>query len=64
MKDTALRVAAIIFFVVSLFHLARLIFRMEIAFANFQVPLWFSLFGFVITAALAIWFFTLSGKKP
>lgn len=40
--------------VVSLMHLIRLIFQIEVTWDGVVVPLWVSFFGFLFTAGLAI----------
>ena len=57
MKDTTLKVAGIIFLVVSLAHLARLIFKVELIIGGFIMPLWFSVLGFIIPLLLSLWMF-------
>lgn len=57
MKETALIVAGTIFLIVSILHLARLIFRLEAKIGKFVVPLWISIFGFIIPLLLSLWMF-------
>jgi hypothetical protein len=57
MKDTALKVAGIIFFIVSVMHLLRLILKTEVIIAGSVVPVWASVFGFIIPLWLALWMF-------
>jgi len=57
MKETALLVAGIIFLMVSIMHLARLIFRVEVRAGRFILPLWISVFGFIIALLLSLWMF-------
>lgn len=57
MKDTALKVAGVIFFVVAIAHLLRIILKFEVIIAGFVVPIWVSAFGFVIPLLLSVWMF-------
>ncbi len=57
MKDTALKVAGIIFLLVAIMHLLRVILNTEIIIAGFIVPVWASIFGFIIPLLLALWMF-------
>jgi hypothetical protein len=57
MKEAALIIAGIIFLTVSLLHLCRLIFKVEIRIGKFLAPLWLSASGFIATLLLAIWMF-------
>jgi hypothetical protein len=58
MKDAALFVAGIIFFVVGLMHVARLYFKVDVKVCELPVPLWTSIYGFVVAFILAFWMFT------
>jgi hypothetical protein len=57
MKDTALKVAGMIFFVVAVIHLLRLILNWEVIIAGYVVPIWFSIVGFIGPLLLALWMF-------
>ena len=57
MKDTALKVAGIIFFVVAIIHLLRVILKTEVIIAGYVLPIWASVWGFVVPLLLAIWMF-------
>ena len=57
MEGLALKIAAIIFLLVAILHLARLIFKVKITVGNFIVPLRFSILGFIIPLLLSIWLF-------
>jgi len=57
MKDVALFAAGIIFLVVGLMHVARLYFKVDVRVSGISVPLWTSVYGFVIAFALAFWMF-------
>jgi uncharacterized membrane protein len=47
-------IVVILLLVISIVQLLRLIFRVEIIAAGFQVPVWLSIFGVVIPAILAV----------
>ncbi len=49
------KIASVIFGAIALLHLLRLLFSgPEVMVGSFHVPLWISLIGFVVTAALSI----------
>ena len=58
MKDTALFVAGIIFLIVSLMHLARVIFKLEIKVGSFTFPMGLSIAGFLFALLLSLWMFS------
>ncbi len=57
MKDTALKVAGAIFFIVAMVHLLRIILKSEVVIAGSVVPVWTSIFGFIIPLLLSVWMF-------
>lgn len=57
MRETALLVAGVIFLLVSIMHLLRLVFKIEAKIGKFTIPLWFSIFGFIIPLLLSFWMF-------
>jgi len=57
MKDTALKVAGVIFFLVAMAHLLRLIMKFDIIIAGYALPTWFSILGFVLPLLLSLWMF-------
>lgn len=57
MKDTALKVAGVIFLLVSIMHLLRVILKPEAMVAGFILPIWFSILGFIFTLLLSLWMF-------
>ena len=57
MKDTALKVAGIIFFVVAIMHLLRVALQVEVTIAGYVLPMWVSILGFVVPLLLAVWMF-------
>lgn len=57
MKDTALKVAGVIFFVVAIIHLLRVILKTEVIIAGYVLPIWVSIGGFIAPLLLALWMF-------
>ena len=57
MKDIALLAAGIVFLAVSIMHLLRLLFKVEIKIRNSNVPQWLSGIGFLAALALSVWMF-------
>ena len=55
-----LRISGTLFGLIALGHLLRLLFRWPAEVAHWLVPLWFSLIGLVLPAALGIWAFRLA----
>jgi hypothetical protein len=47
-------IVVIILIVISIAQLLRLIFQVEIIAAGFHIPVWLSIFGFIIPAVLAL----------
>jgi membrane protein implicated in regulation of membrane protease activity len=57
-------VAVIFLFLVSMGHLLRLIFQVQIMANNtYEIPMWMSLVAFIFTAALAIWLWMDNRKR-
>lgn len=56
-KKIALNVAGVIFLLMSIFHLVRFIFKLEVVIGDFTVPVWYSLLGFIIPFLLSLWIF-------
>lgn len=56
----ALRLAGVIFLLVSLAHLLRLVFRVEVTVGAFTCPLWISAVGAAVLFVLALWMFKAS----
>ncbi len=54
MKTSAV-VAVIFLLLVSLAHLLRLIFQVQIMANTYEIPMWMSLMACIVTAALAVW---------
>lgn len=54
-----LQVSGTLFGLIALGHLLRLLYRTPAEVAQWVVPLWVSVIGFVLTAALALWAFRL-----
>ena len=57
------RVAAVIFAVVAVAHLARLCMRWDITINGLQVPLWVSGIGLIVPALLAIMLWRESARR-
>ncbi len=60
MKDTALRVAGVIFLAVSIVHLLRVILKFEVIIAGYALPIWVSTLGFIFPLFLSLWMFKIS----
>lgn len=59
---TALIVAGVIFSLVSLLHVLRWYFKIEVIFGGYVIPMWVSGVGFIIALILATWMFTASRR--
>lgn len=59
-----LRVASIIFGLISLAQLLRLVIQPEVIVAGRQMPLWPSVLAFLIFGGLSIWLWNLSRTPP
>ena len=59
-----LRVASIIFGLMSLAQLLRLLIQPEVLVAGNQLPLWPSALAFVVLGGLSIWLWKLSRTAP
>ncbi len=57
MKNSALRISAVIFFIIAALHALRLIFNVGVSVNGLTVPQWVSAVGFALAAALAAWMF-------
>ena len=55
-----LRVAGVLFGLMSLAQLTRLIIQPEVLVAGHLMPLWPSVLAFLVLASLCLWFFKLS----
>ena len=62
-KVIALRLTAVIFLLVSLFHLLRLILKIDVIVGTFVLPMWTSAVGFLVMFVLAIWVISLLKKN-
>ena len=47
-------VAVVVFSLVALLHLLRIVFRLEVLVAGVAIPMWVSVVGLIVTAALAL----------
>ncbi len=54
MKASA-TIAAVFLLLIAIGHLLRLVFQVQITANTIVIPMWASVFGCIITAALAIW---------
>ncbi len=59
MKDLALKISGVIFLLVSIMHLLRFIFKVEVIIGCWYIPLWFSIIGFIGPMFLSLWIFKL-----
>jgi hypothetical protein len=58
-----LLVAAFIFSLVCLLHLARIVFGWSVAIGDWSVPMWLSWVGMIVTGALAYFGFSLARQS-
>ncbi len=64
MKDTSLKVAGVIFFLMAIIHLLRVVLKVEIIIGGMVLPIWASAFGFVVLLLLSLWMFkSIKGQK-
>lgn len=56
-KKVALNVAGVVFLLVSVLHLIRLIFQVEVVVGSFTVPHWYSGAFAAVTFLLSLWMF-------
>jgi hypothetical protein len=59
-----LRVASIVFALMSLAQLVRLAIRPEVLVAGHQMPLWPSVLAFIVLGGLSIWLWRLASTPP
>lgn len=57
MKDTALKIAGTVFFVMAIVHLLRVFWGFEIIIAGYVLPVWASMAAFVFLLFLSLWMF-------
>ena len=62
-RRTYLLIAAVIFSLVALLHLARIIFGWSATVGDWSVPMWLSWIALIVTAALAYFGFSLSRQS-
>jgi hypothetical protein len=62
-RKAYLHVAACIFSVVGLLHLARIVFGWSVVIGDWTVPMWLSWVGVVVTGALAYFGFSLAKQS-
>lgn len=56
-RTLPLKISGIIFLVIALFHLLRVIFKVEVIVNGSVVPIWISAGGCLFTLALSLWIF-------
>ena len=59
-----LRVASVIFGLISIAHLIRLIIRPEVLVGGYLVPLWPSVPAFLVLGGLSLWLWKLAHIQP
>lgn len=64
MEKMALVTAGIIFLIISILHLLRVLFKIEVRIGNHITPVWFSLLGFLFPLLLSLWMFNLVKSEP
>ena len=62
-KNLALMIAGIIFGFISIMHLLRSLFTVQIIIANYVIPMWVSWLGFIIALILSILMFKARTNK-
>ncbi|MHB0946205.1 MAG: hypothetical protein ACYC3B_03435 [Sedimentisphaerales bacterium] len=62
-KDVALRVAGVVFILVAIFHLARVVMKLNANIGQWQIPASASIGGFIFAGILAILMFAAAAKK-
>ena len=60
----AVLVAAAFLCLVSLAHLVRVLFQVEIVVAEATIPVWASLFAFLLVGSLAVWLWREGAAEP
>lgn len=59
-----LRVASIVFGLISIAHLIRLIIRLEVLVSGYLIPLWPSALAFLVLGGLSLWLWKLARIQP
>jgi len=59
-----LRIASVIFGLISIAHLIRLIIRAEVLVGGYLIPLWPSALAFLILGGLSLWMWRLARVQP
>jgi len=57
MRSRADIIAGILFGVIAIIHLARLLCPFDVVIANYHVPMWVSIIGFLVPGLLSAWLF-------
>jgi hypothetical protein len=60
---TFTRIASVIFGIITLLHLLRLMYQVEIVIGRTQLPLWISMGGFIVTLILSIGLWKEANRK-
>ncbi len=60
----ATTVAAVLLFLISLAHLLRLVFQVEVIVSGVTLPMWASVLGCVVPAFIAVMLLRESGRPP
>jgi hypothetical protein len=63
-RKAYLLVAASIFSLVGLLHLARIVFGWSVVIGSWSVPMWLSWVGLIVAGALAYFGFSLAAQPP
>ena len=63
MKNFALKIAGTIFFLISILHLLRLVFKIEVIIGGYIVPFYLSAAGFIATFLLGWWMLNVTRKE-
>jgi len=56
-KNVSLVIAGIVFVIVAVFHLIRLIVKSRVTVGQWEVPMYFSIIGLILTGVLSILMF-------
>jgi hypothetical protein len=59
-QSTGLRVASLVFALITIGHVARLIKHAQVTIGSHSIPLWFSVAAAIIGAVLSLWMWKLA----
>jgi hypothetical protein len=62
MARTPLIVAGIVFWLVALVHILRLNYHWEVVIAGYNIPMYWSIVGLIVTVLLGIWMFVAASR--